>query len=119
MSTKNKSFIIVLLILVVIFGCSKFNQNEILGTWISSDKSDTLDFIDENNFYRSSINMRYDHYDYQLDNDSIEMGYSGKLYILVQPTKHKYLLDGNNLTIDFRNKICYGFSSSEIIFIKQ
>ena len=119
MSAKNKSLIILLLLLVVIFSCSKFDQNEIIGTWISSDKIDTLDFVDNNNFYNSNITMRYDHYDYHLDKDSIEIRYRGVLMVLVQPTKHKYYLDDNTLTIDFRNKICYGFSSAEITFIKH
>ena len=85
MSTKNKSLIIVLLILVVISGCSKFNQNEILGTWISADKTDTLEFVDNSNFYKSSITMRHDHYDYHLYKDSIEIRYRGMLMILIQP----------------------------------
>ena len=119
MSKKNKLSIIVLLILVVISGCNKFNQNEILGTWISTDKTDTLEFVDNSNFYKSSKYMRHEHYDYHLYKDSIEIRYSGTLMILVQPTKHKYYLDNNTLTIDFRNKICYGFNSAEITFIKQ
>lgn len=80
------------------------NQDGIIGTWVSTDKSETLVIVDEDNLYRNS-----DHYDYQINNDSIRIGYSGKLYIYVWPTTHKYYLDGNNLSIDFSNKRCYGF----------
>ena len=110
---------VVLLVFIVIAGCEKFDQNEILGTWISADKNDTLEFVDNRNFNKSSKYMRHEHYDYHLYKDSIEIRYRGTLYILVYPTKHKYYLDNNTLTIDFRNKICYGFNSAEITFRKQ
>ncbi|MFS4417439.1 hypothetical protein [Maribacter sp. 2307ULW6-5] len=43
-----------------------------LGIWISSDKTDTLDFISQNNFQKSNAFMRKDHFDYALlPNDSI------------------------------------------------
>ncbi|MBA7535448.1 hypothetical protein ES705_27704 [subsurface metagenome] len=120
----NKILRLALLLIGMTFiSCDKdkdvISQDKILGTWISLDKSDTLDFVDNNNFYKSSVNMRYDHYDYQLENDSIEIGYSGRLYILVLPTTHKYHLDGNNLTIDFNNINCYGFDFQVTNYTKQ
>lgn len=120
--TKISGLSIILLVITLI-SCEKIeviiNQDKILGTWISIDNSDTLDFTDCKNFYRSTLYMRYDHYDYQLYTDSIKIGYRGKYYILVIPTKHKYNLDGNNLTIDFTNKICYGFGSQVITYRKE
>ena len=104
-------------------GCDKYNlaknQEKILGTWISLDKSDTLDIVDDNNFYKSTSGMHHDHYDYELFVDSIEIGYSGILEILVKPTKHNYSLEGDRLIIDFSNRNCYGFSNQETTYTKE
>jgi len=119
---KTKTLFIILLALSMI-GCDKYNlvknKEMILGTWISLDESDTLDIVDERNFYKSSIGMHYDRYLYTLFVDSIEIGYSGILYIAVKPTTHKYSLEGDLLTIDFSNKICYGFGNLETVYTKQ
>lgn len=119
MNKKNKVLLILFVILVVFPGCRKFDQNVLLGTWISTDTVDTLEFVDDSNFYMSNIGLRHDHFDYHLDKDSIEIKYSGTLMIYVLPTKHKYFINDDTLTIDFRNKICYGFSQNEISFVKQ
>jgi NAD+--asparagine ADP-ribosyltransferase len=103
-------------------GCEKdnelVNQSRILGKWISVDKSDTLEFADKDNFYKSNSTMRHDHYDYTLYDDSIKIGYNGILYVLVLPTKHRYSLNGDQLTIDFSNRNCYGFGKQSITYIK-
>jgi len=115
--------VVLILIAIATFGCEKhnlsINQEKILGTWISLDKSDTLDFVDDNNFYKSNIGMHYDHFDYKLFVDSIEIGYSGIMYILVKPTKHSYSMEGDRVTIDFSNRICYGFTNQEETYTKE
>ena len=121
---KNKKTTLILLLLIgILASCDKVkdssNNDNILGIWISTDKSDTLDFIDKTNVYKSNAFFRHDHYDYQLDIDSIEVGYKGILYVLVKPTTHKYNLDGNNLTIDFSNKSCYGFESNVMNYTRK
>ena len=123
---KNGITILSILLIVVVTlltSCSKdeieTNQNELLGTWISTDKSDTLYFVNIKDFYRSNGHMVYDHFDYKLFKDSIEIGYSGKMYILVMPTMHKYSLDKGKLTIDFGNKRCYGFDLKEMTYTKE
>jgi len=114
---------VLLLVTISLIGCEKYklsiNQEEILGTWISLDKSDTLDIVDDSNFFKSNIGMYYDHYDYELFVDSIEIRYSGILYIAVRPTTHKYSLESDRLTIDFSNRNCYGFSNQETIYTKE
>lgn len=117
------------LLAVIIFGCDTeeltisddaanlaARQEKILGTWISTDKSDTLDLIDNNSFYRSNNEMHHDHYDYKLFIDSIEVRYRGVIFIGISPTRHKYLFDDNILTIDFSNKNCYGFDLTKISY---
>ncbi len=111
--------IILIILAVVVSGCNKFDDEVLLGTWISMDKADTLYFVDNSNFFKSSAAMRYDHFDYRLDRDSIEIKYSGRLYVFVYPTRHKYYLESGRLTIDFTNKLCYGFSKEEITFVRQ
>ncbi len=122
---RNKSILGILLLILVIFltNCSKdeieTNQKELIGTWVAVDKSDTLEFTSENYFLKSNGYMVSDHYDYALFRDSIEIGYKGIMYILVYPTMHKYSIDNGNLTIDFGNKLCYGFPLQEMTYIKE
>lgn len=108
----------IFLIALTFLGCEKdplaLSQKKILGTWISINKTDTLDFVDKDSFYKSSFSLHYDHFSYRLDADSMKIGYSGILFILIVPTKHKYSLDGNTITIDFNNENCYGFSQREV-----
>ena len=112
-----------IMIVLVLASCEKnqdsSSQDHILGTWISEENNDTLNFADSTNLLRSNINMHSDHYDYQLINDSIRIGYSGRLYIYVIPSMHKYLLNGNNLTIDFSNRHCYGFALQKINYTRK
>ncbi len=111
-----------LITIIAIVNCSKneieANQEKLLGKWISLNKSDTLDFTTKDDFYKSNGHMNYDHYDYQLFKDSIEIGYRGKMYVLVKPTMHKYQFD-NNLIIDLSNKQCYGFETELLTYIKE
>ena len=95
------------------------NQEIILGTWISVNNTDTLDFVNDSSFFRSSFSMHYDHYDYKLYRDSIMIRYRGKMYVLVHPTKHEYSINENTLVIDFTNEICYGFSPQVITYNKK
>jgi hypothetical protein len=119
-----KNLILVLfMIICILISCEKdkdsSNHDNILGKWISIDKSDTLDFVDKTDFYKSNIDFRHDHFDYILDNDSIKIGYNGIRMVLVQPTKHKYSLNGNNLNIDFSNRNCYGFDLKVMNYIRK
>lgn len=109
--------------ILLFFSCTKESNNlqteSIIGLWISEDRSDTLDFVDDSTFYKSSDTLRYDHFDYKLSADTIEIGYSGSLYIHVTPTSHAYYLSDNKLTIDFSNIPCYGFGSGLMSYIKM
>ena len=91
-------------------GCKKNTvKDDLNGEWIATDKSDTIYFIDDKNFYNSSANMHYDHYNYSVKDDSMVIAYSGKMYILTLETKHYFELNGDDLMIDFSNKQCFGF----------
>jgi len=122
---KSITILGLLLIVVVTFltSCSKnelkTNQKELIGTWISTDKSDTLYFTTKTDFYQSNGHMFLDHYDYELLKDSIQIAYRGKLYIYVLPTLHKYSMINSKLTIDFSNVQCYGFPLKEITYTKE
>ena len=101
-------------LVLVSCGDDNISQQRILCTWISTDKKDTLDFVDNNSFYKSQ-----DHYDYKLSRDSIEIKYNGMLMVYVHPTKHKYSLDHNTLIIDLSNTSCYGFELQKMNFIRK
>ena len=122
--TRNRILgVVLILIAISVMGCDKYNlaknQEKILGTWISLDKSDTLDIVDDSNFYKSTSHMHYDRYLYELFVDSIEIQYSGILYIAVKPTKHNYSLEEDRLIVDFSNRNCYGFSNQETTYTKE
>lgn len=110
------SLLVLLISFVALISCrdDTVNQQNILGTWISIDKKDTLNFVDNNNFYKNR-----DHYDYKPSRDSIEIRYNGMLDVYVHPTKHKYSLDHNALIIDLSNTSCYGFDLQKMTFIKK
>jgi hypothetical protein len=108
--------ILIVLILVVISGCEKSSSNDFkdfLGTWVSTDLSDTLDFRTEHDLYSNR-----DYYVYSLSRDSITIRYDGKMFIYVSPTTHFYQLNGNKLTIDFR-PFCYGFNNQITEFSRK
>ena len=100
----------------MISGCEKNNTNDFrnfLGTWVSKDLSDTLDFRDEHDLFSNG-----DHYDYSLSKDSITIRYNGRLFIYVNPTTHFCQINGNKLTIDFRPQ-CYGFRNEKVEFERK
>ncbi|MBT32440.1 MAG: hypothetical protein CMO01_22480 [Thalassobius sp.] len=109
--------------LTLMVGCSDdeitISHEDLLGTWITLDKSDTLQFTSEIDFYKSSKTMSYDHYSYQLLKDSLQIGYSGKMFVLVYPTKHQFNIDKDELMIDFSQVECFGFDSEKITYLKE
>jgi len=86
------------------------------GLWISEAKADTIFFEDDRNFYHSNESMRYDHYDYGIEGDSMWIGYSGKMMILVLASKHYFELNGDDLMIDFSGKGCFGFPNERVMY---
>jgi hypothetical protein len=124
---KNKlicclSQIVIVLTVITFSGCEKSNTNDykkFLGTWISSDLVDTIDFTSDHDFYKKLSGLN-DHFLYSSTRDSITIQYNGVLqpYIYVFPETFFYKLKGNELTIDF-NKACYGFREQEIKFIRK
>ncbi len=123
MLKKIKLLALSIVIILFLSNCSNddgdLNQVE-LGIWVSTDKTDTLDFKSQTNFYKSNPYMQNENYDYEiLSKDSIKIVYRGKLFIGVEPTSHKYSLDGNEMTIDFTNKSCYGFEGKLITYVKE
>jgi hypothetical protein len=115
-------------VLIFNYSCAKdenINKDKILGTWVSSENTLTVNFLDYSNLNQygetkpSDLKMGSNHYKYEIDNDSITIQYSGKVYIYVRPTTHRYWLNGNFLTIDFSNKPCYGFGFEAINFTRQ
>jgi hypothetical protein len=116
------SQIVIVLTVIIFSGCEKSstnNNNTFLGTWISSDLVDTIEFTSDHDFYKMLSGLN-DHFLYSTTKDSITIQYNGVLqpYICVFPETFFYQLKGNELTIDF-NKACYGFREHAIKFIKK
>ena len=118
-SKEFKLFIFTVIMLLVISSCEKNpskNNNGFIGTWISTDLVDTIEFKTEHDLYKN-VGIPNDHFNYSVFGDSITIQYNGVLYILVQPTNHFYKFDGELLTIDLEH--CYGFRNQIISFTRK
>lgn len=107
------------LALLVTSSCEKNpsdNSKRFLGTWISTDLVDTVEFRTEHDFYKN-VGIPKDHFNYSIYGDSLTIQYNGVLYILVQPSNHFYKFSGDVLTIDLEH--CYGFRSQVISFTRK
>jgi hypothetical protein len=113
-------FAVFLSLLTILTGCKKdedYYTNKLIGTWVSSDLTDTLEIVTTKDIYKTVYGLR-DHFDYNCAKDSITIKYNGTLMILVFPTTHPYRITNNQLTIDFR-PVCYGFRNQIITFNKK
>jgi hypothetical protein len=109
---------VITLTLIAVTSCKKNNDyKKLLGTWISTDLVDTINFTSEHDFYKMFSGFN-DHFDYFSSDEIITIRYNGINKIAVLPTTHPYQINGNDLTIDFRPN-CYGFRAQEIKFIKK
>lgn len=115
-----KKSLMILSLIFLLIDCSK-NQatNVLIGTWISSNKNETLNFVDVTNFYKADSGFQtLVHFNYKLGTDSISIQYDGPLQILVMPRNYKYELNNNTLIIDLRNG-CYGFNSQLMSYTRK
>jgi hypothetical protein len=114
----NRFLFPIIFSLIILSGCEKKTSESrtLLGTWISTDLIDTIEFRTENDFYKT-VGMPKDHFNYSLSDDSITIQYDGVLKILIIPTKHFYTLDDDKLTIDLMS--CYGFRYQIITFKRE
>jgi hypothetical protein len=115
--------ILILYIIITFSGCKKNTNSEngdLLGTWISTDLVDTLDFTSDHDLYKM-IDGIVDHYGYSINADSIKIEYSGfqMPYIYIGPPNNRFFqLNGNDLTIDFKSPY-YGFRAQIIKFKRK
>ena len=108
--------VVIILTIILMFSCEKTRTNDykqFLGSWISTDLVDSLDFTSDHNFSKNRTP-----FDYSISGDSITIQYNGPLMIYVKPTTHFYILKGNELTI-YISKWCYGFRQQETKFIRK
>ena len=122
--------------LLPLLSCDKERLFEkiLIGTWISENNIDTLNFIDDQLFEKFFIlprqrshdqlillpfnNGTKHSYEYSISATTITIQYSGPFYISVKPSTHQFDIDKNKLTIDFSNG-CYGFESKIESYYKQ
>jgi len=112
------SLIVITFTIIDVEGCKKNdNYKTLLGTWVSTDLIDTLDFTSDTSFNKMYSGSP-DYFKYGLSKDSITIQYSGKLYIYVFPTTHHFQLNDQELSIDFSNG-CYGFRKQILNFTRK
>jgi hypothetical protein len=106
----------IILITVLISSCNKsekIDYNQLLGSWISTDSVDLIEFRSDRDLYRNPS-----YFIYSLSVDSITIQYNGPLMILIKPTTHFCELKGNTFTVDFRPN-CFGFRSEVVNFKRK
>jgi hypothetical protein len=111
---------LILICFSLISGCEKKYKDDyklFLGTWISTDLVDTVEFTTDKDFYKMISGVR-DHFNYNLNKDKITIHYNGIQFIMVIPSTHPYELNGDQLTIDFRPS-CYGFREQKVYFTRR
>jgi len=112
------SLIVITLTIIEVSSCKKNDvYKNLLGTWVSKDLIDTLNFTSDTSFNKMYSGSP-DYFKYELLKDNITIQYSGKLFIYVFPTTHHFQLNDQELTIDFSNG-CYGFRKQIIYFIRK
>lgn len=102
MKTKLLIFTVALFVLSCFTQCKK-DDYTLIGTWKSQDNIETMRIVDGTHLYRLFSGGSEEPYTYKLSNDSIIMQYCGESFVAVPPTKHKYSLSKNTLTIDYSN----------------
>jgi hypothetical protein len=117
-SIRFKLFLTLFLFMLIMPGCEKKSSDSknLLGTWISTDLIDTVEFRTDHDFYKT-VGVPNDHFNYTISGDSMTIQYDGALYIYVLPKNHYYKLNSNSLTIDLNQ--CYGFRNQVITFSKK
>ena len=117
---RNTVKFFTLMMIPFLFSCDKdtWVKEELIGTWISKDAKDTLEFVDYSTFTKNSYNGWQHSYNYDIEADSIGIEYYGPNDILILPSTHHFAIDGNLFSLDFSN-YCYGFEIKNYEFLKE
>jgi hypothetical protein len=101
-----KKNILIFTVALFVLGCftqCKQDDYTLIGTWKSQDNNETMRVADGVNLYSAFSGGPELPFTYKLSNDSITLQYCGESFAAVLPTKHKYLLSRDYLTIDYSN----------------
>ena len=121
---KLRKFLILvfsILIGLIMWSCEKESNlpdGKFIGTWISTNTQDNLNFLSDSVFTKQFYDGLDHPFIYSYTYDSITIQYKGPLYILVLPTTHHYEFKEKELLIDFANG-CYGFDKKVIKYIRK
>ena len=115
----TRPILIVTITLLAAFfsSCSKEARlkEEIIGTWVSIDYIDTLDFISDEIFEKNFYDGLMHPYTYEIKRDSIKIQYSGYYDILTKATTHHLEILDDKLSIDFSIGT-YGMRQQEVLY---
>ena len=92
-----------------------FNKEYRKGLWISPDKKDTLDFIDNSNLVRKGYYYSYEEYLYRIEGQTIFIKIPDASY----ETQHPILKIDNNSVVIGNMYITTGFYDNAGTFIKE
>jgi hypothetical protein len=120
MYAKALTFLIVTILLLSMGSCKKDSlpDGRFIGTWIAVDKTDTLNFIDDQTFKSPGGDGLQHTFVYSYSEDSITIQYAGPNFVLVRPSTHHYMLTRSTLIIDLY-KVNYGFDPVKKEYIKS
>jgi hypothetical protein len=112
-------YVLLFIIIIMFASCEKDVEvaASVVGKWkIIVPDSDTLVFSSDS-FTRKFYDGLSHSFKYSIKMDEITIQYNGPMYILIQPSTHKFELDNNQLVIDFTNG-CYGFQSKKYNLVR-
>ncbi len=121
-----KNFNTILLVTVIIISlasCDKENEEHVnfydseyrVGLWISPDKRDTLEFIDNSNLIRKGEFYVYEEYLYRIEKDTLFI----KLPNTTYETQHLIMTTDKNSVVLGNMYITIGFADNSGMFLKD
>lgn len=121
-----KNFNTILLVTVIIISlasCDKENEEHVnfydseyrVGLWISPDKRDTLEFIDNSNLIRKGEFYVHEEYLYRIEKDTLFI----KLPDTTYETQHLIMTTDKNSVVLGNMYITIGFADNSGMFLKD
>lgn len=121
-----KNFNTILLVTVIIISlasCDKENEEHVnfydsefrVGLWISPDKRDTLEFIDNSNLIRKGEFYVYEEYLYRIEKDTLFI----KLLNTTYETQHLIMTADKNSVVLGNMYLTIGFADNSGMFLKD
>ena len=121
---KNFNTILLVTVLIIsLASCDKENEDHVnfydseyrVGLWLSPDKRDTLEFIDNSNLIRKGEFYVYEEYLYRIEKDTVFI----KLPNTTYETQHLIMTTDRNSVVLGNMYLTIGFADNSGMFLKD